>query len=211
MDKTTFISLLKNPENAGKEHINDIREMSVFYPYFAFPHFLLAKQLKTRQDVNAEQYAQIASLYVADIRWFYYYLYPELIPLSVKQASTPRLPGDYFSMIEMIERQGGDTKTTLRSLAERLKAAQNIVIDDKTKKQPVTVKLQKDGKTGLPNHSAEDKEEISEELVQKQITERKYHEAIETLRQLNLLYPKKSIYFAAQIRFLEKVIENSHK
>ena len=204
MDKTTFISLLKNPENAGKEHIDDIREMSAFYPYFAFPHILLAKQLKTRQDVNAEQYAQIASLYVADIRWFYYYLYPELIPLSVKQASTPRLPGDYFSMIEMIERQGGDTKTTLRSLAERLKSAQNIIIDEKPNKQPVAAEQKKDE---LTNH----KEKISEELAQKQIKEKKYHEAIETLQQLNLLYPKKSVYFAAQIRFLEKVIENLHK
>ena len=53
--------------------------------------------------------------------------------------------------------------------------------------------------------------EISEINAKKLIAERKYKDAIEILRCLNLNNPKKSVYFADQIRFLEKVIENSKK
>lgn len=215
MNKTTFISLLKNPENVGNEHFEDIREMSVFYPYFAFPHIMLAKLLDMRQDINAPQYAKIASLYAADSRWFYYYLHPAQIPLSAKQGPAPRYSGDYFSMMEMVEAQGGDSKATLRSLAERLKAARNMISDEKPKEQ-TAAEPKKDVKITTSDYfaektSPENKDEISENLFKKQIQEKKYSEAIETLRKLNLVYPEKSIYFAAQINFLEKVIENSHK
>jgi len=48
-----------------------------------------------------------------------------------------------------------------------------------------------------------------EEEVKVLISKRSYREAIEILEQLNLINPKKSVYFADQIRFLKKVIENS--
>ena len=47
-----------------------------------------------------------------------------------------------------------------------------------------------------------------EEQVRLLIHDAKYSEAIEILKQLNLINPKKSIYFADQIRFLEKIVEN---
>ena len=51
--------------------------------------------------------------------------------------------------------------------------------------------------------------ESPELIIKKMIEERKYSEAIEILRSFNLNNPKKSVYFADQIRFLEKVILNS--
>jgi len=53
--------------------------------------------------------------------------------------------------------------------------------------------------------------DISESNAKKLISEHKYKEAIEILRAINLNNPKKSVYFADQIRFLEKVIANSKK
>jgi len=53
--------------------------------------------------------------------------------------------------------------------------------------------------------------EISENNAKKLIFEKKYTEAIAILRSLNLNNPKKSAYFADQIRFLEKVVSNSKK
>jgi virulence-associated protein VapD len=53
--------------------------------------------------------------------------------------------------------------------------------------------------------------DISESNAKKLIIEKKYTEAIVILRQLNFSNPKKSVYFADQIRFLEKVIEISKK
>jgi len=53
--------------------------------------------------------------------------------------------------------------------------------------------------------------EITESNAKKLIIAHKYKDAIEILRALNLNNPKKSVYFADQIRFLEKVIANSKK
>lgn len=52
---------------------------------------------------------------------------------------------------------------------------------------------------------------LTETLAQIYIKQGRYSRALEIITQLNLNYPKKSIYFADQIRFLEKLIENENK
>jgi hypothetical protein len=52
---------------------------------------------------------------------------------------------------------------------------------------------------------------FSETLAKIYLKQKKYDKALEIIRKLNLIYPEKSIYFADQIRFLEKWINHSHK
>ena len=47
---------------------------------------------------------------------------------------------------------------------------------------------------------------FSETLAKIYIKQKKYSKALEIIRELNLIYPEKSRYFAEQIRFLEKLI-----
>ena len=49
---------------------------------------------------------------------------------------------------------------------------------------------------------------FTETLAKIYIKQRRYGKALEIIRKLNLKYPKKSIYFADQIRFLEKLVIN---
>ena len=69
----------------------------------------------------------------------------------------------------------------------------------------------------LPEEQAEENEGISENfftetLARIYIKQGRFEKAIEIIRKLNLVYPKKNAYFADQIRFLEKVIANNkHK
>ncbi len=50
---------------------------------------------------------------------------------------------------------------------------------------------------------------FTETLAQIYIGQRRYDKALEIIQRLNLKYPKKSAYFADQIRFLEKLIINN--
>ncbi len=55
----------------------------------------------------------------------------------------------------------------------------------------------------------EDESYFTETLAKIYIKQHRYSKALEIIRRLSLKYPKKNAYFADQIRFLEKLIENS--
>ena len=57
--------------------------------------------------------------------------------------------------------------------------------------------------------SSEDDSYFTETLAKIYIKQQRYSKALEIIKKLSLKYPKKNIYFADQIRFLEKVIINA--
>lgn len=58
---------------------------------------------------------------------------------------------------------------------------------------------------------SEDTGFFTETLARIYIKQGRYSKALEIIRRLNLIYPKKNRYFADQIRFLEKLILNNNK
>ena len=60
---------------------------------------------------------------------------------------------------------------------------------------------QKDGEEGY----------FTETLARIYIKQGRYSKALEIIQRLSLAYPKKNVYFADQIRFLEKLIINNNK
>jgi tetratricopeptide (TPR) repeat protein len=52
---------------------------------------------------------------------------------------------------------------------------------------------------------------FTETLARIYIKQGRYSKALEIIKRINLNYPKKSVYFADQIRFLEKLIKNADK
>lgn len=60
------------------------------------------------------------------------------------------------------------------------------------------------------SETALETEFLTETLARIYIKQKKYERALEIIRSLYLNYPEKSIYFADQIRFLEKLIRNNN-
>lgn len=54
-----------------------------------------------------------------------------------------------------------------------------------------------------------DEDYLTETLAKIYIKQGRYEKALEIIRKLNLIYPKKNSYFADQIRFLQKLIINN--
>ena len=61
------------------------------------------------------------------------------------------------------------------------------------------------------DENAPDEGYFTETLARIYIKQGRYSKALEIIRRLSLVYPKKNAYFADQIRFLEKLIINNNK
>lgn len=196
--------MLKTPENVNDTHISDLRAMLETFPFEVSARVLLARALKKSESVDCPLVARQTALYVSDRRWFYFFLYPEKLNQTVDNQVKTQSSGEYFDMLEKIERSGGDTRQSLRTLAEKLKSARQEFSTHKSKtaQNTQTVEIQQ-----IKDDLYWQKKENE---VKNLIAEKKYSDALAILYEINLNIPKKSIYFAAQIRFLEKIIQISN-
>jgi hypothetical protein len=223
MTLNNFISLIKNPQIIDEGYINDLKELIDYYPYLTQARILLSKALLDSKNVHADNFIQNTSLHCSDRRWLYYYLFADkkINTETLKFDRIPKYSGNYFDIITKIESEGNDSKQSLKDLAERLKSARTMMTQkNKAEQNQITNRnisneeiptLAPVEYIDLNENMTVQKGEITEELAKKMISEKKFSEAIEILKKLNLINPKKSVYFADQIRFLEKVIVNSKK
>jgi len=218
MTHDDLISIVRQPENVNADYESDLKELVDRYPYFVTTRVLYVKTLQQSRSIHYAANLKIASIYCTSRRWFYFYLHPEkmLSNEPYLQNKNGKSSGDYFDMINRIESDGGDSKQSLKNLADKLKAAREMVQTPIVQliEKPVIRNIGNENQVidlNLTDLSLKKTEEISENNAKKLIIEHKYPEAVEILRALNLNNPKKSVYFADQIRFLEKVIANSKK
>lgn len=230
MTQEEFISLVKQPESVAAQHVSDLKEIVERFPYFVPSRILLTKSLQLSNSIHFEANLKTTTVFIPSRRWLYYYLYPEklLSAEPYRRDKNAKSGGDYFDMLKVVETGGGDTRQSLKNLADKLKSARslvniptvplNIYNDKVSKSRDVEIPVDEidskcvgDIEVNQVNGSVLHISEISEANAKKLISERKYSEAIVILRELNLNNPKKSVYFADQIRFLEKVVSKSKK
>lgn len=222
MTHDDLISIVRLPANVNADYEADLKELVDRYPYFVTTRVLYVKALQQSHSIHYASNLKIASIYCSSRRWLYFYLHPDkmLSNEPYQHNKNEKSSGDYFDMINRIESVGGDSKQSLKNLAEKLKSAREMVqmpIIQPVEKHVIQNNFQNSEKENpvLNSNSTEitikHTEEISENNAKRLIIAHKYADAIEILRALNLNNPKKSVYFADQIRFLEKVLANSKK
>jgi hypothetical protein len=222
MTHDDLISIVRLPANVNADYEADLKELVDRYPYFVTTRVLYVKALQQSHSIHYASNLKIASIYCSSRRWLYFYLHPDkmLSNEPYQHNKNEKSSGDYFDMINRIESVGGDSKQSLKNLAEKLKSAREMVqmpIIQPVEKHVIQNNFQNSEKENpvLNSNSTEitikQTEEISENNAKRLIIAHKYADAIEILRALNLNNPKKSVYFADQIRFLEKVLANSKK
>jgi hypothetical protein len=230
MTQEEFISLVKQPESVAAQHVSDLKEMVERFPYFVPSRILLTKSLQLSNSIHFEAHLKSTTVFIPSRRWLYYYLYPEklLSAEPYRREKNAKSGGDYFDMLNVVESGGGDTRQSLKNLADKLKSARSLVniptvplkiqsdkvaenIDIETSVNELDRKVVEVVDANPVDVSVSQSFENSEANAKKLISERKYNEAIVILKELNLNNPKKSVYFADQIRFLEKVVSKSKK
>ena len=73
-------------------------------------------------------------------------------------------------------------------------------------KEPEEADVSEITKLGTPEKTVLDNSYFTETLARVYINQKRYDKALEIIRVLSLKYPKKNVYFADQIRYLERII-----
>lgn len=217
-----FIEFIKFPDHLTVENIFDLKELVNRYPFFVPARMLYVKALQLSNSIHLEQNIKNAVVYCSDRKWLYDFLFSSRKE-SLKSSPRPErknLTGSYFDLLEITNNKQTDSKQSLKELAEQLKAARSSIIEKSLSKEqknqrPLNIETTKVNKRennfqekGANEQNLSSFNQITtEEKVKKLVKGKNYEEAVKILKELNLNNPEKSIYFADQIRFLEKVIE----
>lgn len=125
--------------------------------------------------------------------------------LTIADATT-----DYAAFLMQME--DAEAPTAESGRAQRSQMLIDDFIENKTDR--IVLQEKPEFKPELPSESedgdsAPDEDYFTETLAKIYIKQGRYEKAMEIIRKLNLNYPKKNIYFADQMRFLQKLIINN--
>ncbi len=128
-----------------------------------------------------------------------------------KKAVTRGEVKDYFE-----ESDGAEfTFEKLASLAKMINVGMGMQSIVEVRKESVAINSDEAEKEGRELESMDGElkldEENGEQEVRKFISERNYSEALRILKAINLNNPKKSVYFADQIQYLETILRNKNR
>lgn len=212
MTYDNFIQLVKDPESISGDNQSVLKELIDKYPYFGVARWLYLRSLYVSDSIYFDQELKKTALYASDRRKLYFFIYPEESVATdslIRNRSTTS--GSYFDMLNLLD-NGENAKGSLQTLAEKLKASREMLspnpVELHTEQYPIGQEVDVDvNESNIHYQNQDSNTSESEKKIKLLIKNKKYEEAIGVLEELNLINPKKSVYFADQIRFLKKIIK----
>lgn len=177
----------------------ELKELITHYPYCGSVYWIYLRYLYQNDDIIFEQELLRYGMYISDRRQFYEYLtFQEHNSPELSESPVISAPTDYFAIAQDPAKQ-----QTLQQLAVQLKQARMAkTAGQKTEKQ-------NDITPNINIYTIDQTADLQEKKAIMLIKEKKYSSALEILKAINLNNPKKSAYFALQIRYLETIINNN--
>ena len=209
MTTDDIILWIKQPELLNASTLYELRTMVARYPYFQTLRLLYLNNLYLLHDETFGPELRKSALFVADRSKLYYLI--EGDKLAVKPAKGTKA----LAPEQKEEPNENRTLSLINSFLAEVPDDQTV--NDELNLSPLTQEyVLTDDNIGNEETVESEAEELddsyfTETLAKIYIKQRRYGKALEIIRKLNLKYPKKSIYFADQIRFLEKLIINNNK
>jgi len=223
--------LMANPSALTDRTLQELRQIVADFPYFHAARILYLKNLAVTEDIRFGIDLKKMAIHIPDRMKLY-----ELIEHAAVATVQDNVKKDSkFSLIEdFLAKSGGDSSDELiydsplsSDYADTLLDEDDY--DDETQTRyhhsnalpPELVPLSKKGddqteieddtekKSDEPqkNFKPSDDSYFTETLAYIYIRQKRYDKALEIIRKLNLRNPEKNLYFADQIRFLEKLIK----
>lgn len=199
------------PDEVDGEVVPDLMELSEEYPYFAPLHVLILLALYRSGDTRFSLELYKRTPYIPDLRYFF-----TLLKEGSQQISAPAEEKEGTQIIADFLKSQHTKVPTLEELFDAVDPELPLFEEKPSAlgdtDQLISSFLKNDTPT-TDDHIAEHQEPEQEEVMTNAmarlcVRQGKFERAREILQQINLENPKNSSYFAEQISFLDKLIEN---
>lgn len=223
--------MLRRPESIGLDKLSDLSDFLREYPYSQTFRVLYLKTLRNVSDLRYETELVRTSLYVSNRRALYDLIYKnkerkENVDLAINSKVEDNLnegkdvclskdsenqPNQSIDIIAQLEQMKSIDTTLLKknSNKKREDLIDNFLAESETK--DMTIKVDESSDTQyIENRTLTQNmpEFCTETLAKLYIKQKKFDSAIKIFQRLCLKNPEKSVYFADQIRFFERLMEN---
>lgn len=235
MTKDELKSIIEQPHTADKHHLPELLELSRQYPYSSPLQVLILLLLHKVNDLRYASELHERALVLPNLRRLYTQLNatPTTLIQSEKNLSQESSSSGFGLIDAFLEQHPEDSsdieelldaapiippkpqhpmeeKDTDDIISEFLELGEKAEVIETTPETPQTSDEPKSPKKSTATEPLESEEELfTETLARMYIRQGKYQRAERILTQINLEFPKKSGYFAEQLNFLKKLIENN--
>lgn len=195
MEIQDLYSFIENPRLLSSETLEELKGLTVKYPYFQAGWLLYLKNLKILDHKEFESELNKAAIYVADRDKLYHFLHAEKI-------SSKKIYDKSGSEYILGSADDFDSRKEKESL-----------IDSFIRSQP-SIKFGNNSEeisafNDIAEKSISENDEIiTETLANIFIQQKKYDKAIDAFEKLSLKFPEKSSYFAARIEKVKELKNN---
>ena len=190
ISKSAFLNYIKHPEQLDVNSLPAIKDLVQQYPYFQAARMLYIRNLKNTDDLSYHAELKKGAINVPDRVRLEQIM--NKAASEKKEQSTVTVVADDANIESVPQLKHHDLIDSFITANPHIKPVgeasdvETVVLDNTN----VTDSI------------------FTESLAKIYIKQGQYDKAIRIFEKLNLKYPEKSIYFADQIRFLKKIIEN---
>lgn len=206
---------IAHPEQLNKSTLSDIQQLADMYPYCATFTILYAKNLWNVNDLRFKAFVQKAALstYHRDVLQQLMAIPAVAVnDYSHSFISTSTVQQFNDSTIQRFNEEPAPYQLTELPEEEPIKPLKQQDLIDKfiasNPKIHLSDKFEYEEPQNLTQNEVSESV-FTESLAKIYIKQGQYEKALHIFEKLNLKYPEKNTYFADQIRFLTKIIQNS--
>ncbi len=237
MSGEELLNLMNNPSLMTRDTVPALKEMTEKYPWFAAPKLLYLKNLAQVNHLLFAPELKKMAIALPDRKKLYLYIHDDLpVNMDFPAAIDVNSP-DGFSLIDnfLSARSGQDETMNIQPSVSTdymfwtythaqegndekdVKFKHHELIDSFLSEEMIRpVRPSGDDSTGEVHSPFDETRSLddsyfTETLARIYIKQKRYERALQIIKNLSLKYPEKNVYFADQIRFLEKLIINNTK